>query len=254
MSKEGAYEADIKNLILNKPYILGDLGRTSVVFEKGLSVTKDKTVKKVIADCLIFSEKQGIFGLEIKTIHDSTTRLNRQLKSYSLTCDYVYVVCHDDHVPKVEQIIKRYQHTHVGIIAYSEFRGKPIAGVYKKATRSPNKSVYHALNMLWKTEIVKMLGTFRHYASRIEEEYGVNSYKVKDRGGMRGLHGDLVKSTYSMRMTKPQLIKEFIYKVGEEEANKILCDIFIEDRLHPERAIKLRHFNPTHDPRGGNHE
>ena len=240
------YEIDIKNLILDKQHMFGELGRSTIVFEKALSKTKDNTVKKVIADCLIFSEERGIIGVEIKTEYDNTQRLLRQLRAYSLTCDFVYVAIHDKHVPKVEQLLKRHKLEHVGIMAYSKFRDKPLIGMYKEALGSPGKSVYHALNMLWKQELLQILGTFRHPAPRIEAELGIRSEKVQDRAGMRGLHGDLVKSTYSNKMRKPQLIHEFIARFGKEEANKVLCDVFINDRLHPERAVKLRHFNPTH--------
>lgn len=245
-----SYEEDIKRLILDKQRIFGDLGENVIVFEKKLSHTKDNRAKPTIADCLIFSDKQGIIGIEIKTSRDSTKRLLRQLRAYSLTCDLVYVMCHDKHVEKVEQLLIRYRLGHVGIMAFTEFKGKPIVGKYREAVKSPVKSVYHAVNMLWKKEIVQMLGSFRHPAPRLQEELGINAYKVIDRGGMNGLHGSLVKSTYSKSIRKPQLIAEFISRLGEEEANRVLCNVFIHDRLHPERAIKLRHFNPTHKPKG----
>lgn len=240
------YEADIKQLILDKKRMFGDLGQSSIVFEKALSRTKDKSVQQVIADCLIFSDQQGLIGIEIKTERDSTKRLLKQLRAYSLNCDYVYVLCHDLHVEKIEQLLRRYQLQHVGVIAYTSFRGKPTSGIYKLATYSPNKSVYHALNMLWKKELLALLGTLRHPATRIEEELGIPSYKVGDRKGMYGLHGDLVKSSYSNRMSKSQIVIELISRLGEYEANKVLCDVFIHDLLHPERAVKLRHFNPEH--------
>ncbi|MCC9083788.1 sce7726 family protein [Enterococcus faecium] len=77
-----------------------------------------------ICDCLIFTEKRGVIGIEIKTERDSTKRLNKQLKDYEKVCDFVYVLCHDTHVPKVEQILNRYNHRHVGILAYTEFMVK----------------------------------------------------------------------------------------------------------------------------------
>lgn len=244
----GFYEADIKLLILNKRRMFGNIGKSSIVFEKALSKTKDKRVEKVIADCLVFTERAGLIGIEIKTERDSTKRLLKQLRAYSLTCDFVYVMCHDLHVAKVEQLMKRYKLQHVGIIAYTSFRGKPTAGIYKHPELSPHKEVFHALNMLWKKELLALLGTLRHPAPRIEEELGISSYKVGDRKGMYGLHGDLVKSSYGNRMTKSQIIMELISRLGTIEANQVLCDVFINDLLHPERAIKLRHFNPIHDP------
>lgn len=244
-----SYEQDLKQLILDKNRMFGTLGENVLVFEKRLSQTRDKSIPSVIADCLIFSEERGIIGVEAKTSRDTTRRLLRQLRAYSVVCDYVYVLIHDKHVPKVEQLLKRYQLQHVGIMAYSDFKGKPAIGMYKEAVKTPQKSVYHAVNMLWKKEILQMLGALRHPAPRIEEELGLKAYKIADRSGMKGLHGGFVKSSYGHSMKKPQLIMEFISRVGEEEANRILCDVFIHDKLHPERAIKLRHFNPTHNPK-----
>lgn len=138
----GFYEDDIKELILQKKHIFISEGKSTVLFEKGI------VIGSTIADCLIFSEEKGIIGVEIKTERDTTRRLNKQLKNYSLVCDYVYVLCHDEHVSKVEEIINK-QFPHTGIIAYTEFKGEPVLGVYKQAVKSPFKKVEMAYQMLW---------------------------------------------------------------------------------------------------------
>lgn len=234
---EGFYEDDIKELIRNKEHMFGDLGESVILFEKALSFKRDKSVKKVIADVLIFSEQEGLIGIEIKTERDSTQRLLRQMRAYSLNCDYVYVACHDKHVEKVEQILKRYQFPFVGIIAYTSFKGVPIAGMYKQAGKSPQKAVFHSLNMLWKTELLKLLSTLKHPNKVAGNENNPHNAKINTTQPLR-------QNTYTNRMKKSQIISEVISWLGEAEANRVLCDVFIQNRLDIERTIKLRHFNP----------
>ena len=83
-------EDDIKNSILHLQSIFpkNKLGKSLVTYEKTINF-------KTIADCLIFTEKQGIIGIEIKTAHDTLKRLSHQLDDYVKCCSYVYVYCHD---------------------------------------------------------------------------------------------------------------------------------------------------------------
>lgn len=235
MAKSGFYEENIQQLILRKKHIFGDIGDSTVVFEK--AVMRGNT----ICDCLIFTENRGLIGVEIKTERDSTKRLNKQLADYEKVCDFVYVLCHDDHVPKVEQILTRYKHGHVGILAYTEFRGEPLLGIYKEAQRSPHKSAYHMFDILWKEEILKLLGTFKHYGMRVQTATGTKFIESKNRGG--GVSGLYTQANYSRRMRKSILITNLISKLGgEEESTRVFCDIFIHHKQHPEKAIKYHHF------------
>ena len=232
------YEDDIKELIRDKEHMFGDLGDSVILFEKALSFKKDRSVKKVIADVLIFTQKKGLIGIEVKTERDSTQRLLRQLRSYSLSCDYVYVACHDKHVEKVETILKRHGFPFVGIIAYTEFKGYPMAGIYKEPYKSPQKRVFHSLNMLWKREILQLLSTLKHPNKvAMNEQQDLSNTKVNTTQPLR-------QNTYTSRMKKSQLISEVISWLGEAEANRVLCEVFINNRLDIERTIKLRHFNP----------
>ena len=228
-------EADIQQLILRKKRIFGDIGDSVVVFEK--AIMRGRT----ICDSLVFTENRGLIGIEIKTERDTTNRLNKQLRDYEQVCDYTYVLCHDNHVGKVEKILNRYEHKHVGILSYTEFRGEPMLGIYKEAEHSPSKSAFHMLDILWKEEILKMLGTFRHYGQRVETATGTKFVSTANRSG--GVNGLYTKSPFGRSMRKPQLIYALIKKVGgEEEATKVFCDVFIHNRQHPEKAIKYHHF------------
>lgn len=230
------YEQSIKELIQQKEHMFGNLGRSRIVFEKALSFTRDGTVKKVIADVLIFSEKRDLIGIEIKTEMDSTKRLLRQLRSYSVSCDYVYIACHDKHVPEIEKIIKRHQFHHVGIIAYTAINDTLMAGMYKEAVHSPTKSVYHTVNMLWKKEIIVLLSAWKNPAKTYAREANLQYNKSISESGQ------YKTNSYTYRMSKDSLIKELIFRHGAAEANRMLCEVFINNRLDIDRVVKLHHF------------
>lgn len=238
MGKDGLrfYEEDIKRALKDKKHMFGDIGPSVLVYEKALSFKKDQSVKKVIADCLIFSENAGIIGIEIKTERDSTRRLLRQLRSYALTCDYVYIMCHDKHVEKVEGILKRNGLPFVGIIAYTAFKGKPTMGIYKYADKSIHKNVFYALNMLWKVELLKLLSMWGNPSRAIAEARGELFGQRSSRVGSSSARG------YTTKMPKPQLIKELINRLGSEEANRVLCRVFINNRVDIKRSLDIQTF------------
>lgn len=231
------YEEDIKQLILEKKHIFmkDDYNsRSTVIFEKGI------VINSTIADCLIFTESGKIIGVEIKTERDTTRRLNKQLRSYSKVCDIVYVLCHDDHVEKTEEILTNHKHTHVGIIAYTEFKEEPVLGVYKQAQKSPNKDVRMAYQMLWRNEIAQILGGFKRQVRTLEEQ-GLKVNYAKSRSN--GLHGLYVQSNASSKyLRKSDMIDMIVNRLGAEEANKLLCSIFISGKMHPDKQLKFHHF------------
>lgn len=245
MANGSIREPEVKEFVLNNKHLFGDMGDTALVFEKRLSVSRKSNVPVSIADCLIFTTKKNIIGLEIKSEADTTKRLNRQLRAYSAICDYVYVLCHDTHVPEVERIVGRYGHSHVGIIAYTEFRGEVVAGVYREPLKSPQREARHVLNILWKTEILRLLGTFKYPLARAERELGVKQYPNPK--GARDVH----VSTYTNKSTKPQLIRNLIARIGPEESVRVVCDIFIHNRHDITKSIKLKHFFPSKLDWGG---
>lgn len=230
------YEDEVKKLILEKKriFLTDDTKNSTVVFEKAISIGS------TIADCLIFSQERGLIGVEIKTEHDTTRRLNKQLKNYSQVCDIVYVLCHDNHVEKTEDILVKNGHHHVGIIAYTVFREEGILGIYKPAQRSPYKNVRITFQMLWKEEISNILGSFKRQMKTLEEQ-GLKVDIAKSRSN--GLHGLYVQSNASTKyLRKTDMINMIVARLGETEANNLLCDIFIKGRMHPEKALRFYQF------------
>lgn len=230
-------EEDIVELIKDKEHLFGDIGDSAIVFEKAIMQ------QKTIMDCMICTENKGVIGIEIKTERDSTQRLNKQIENYSKVCDLVYVMCHDSHVEKVEKILKSKKYDHVGIIAYIQIGDEPWVGIYREATKSPLKDVYHTLNILWRKELSTILGTFKHVANRVEDAYPHETgADFNNRSG--GMSGVVNQPLVSQNARKPMLIHAVISRLGQEEANKVFCDIMINNRNHPEKAITIDHFNP----------
>lgn len=150
-------EDDIKNSILHLQSIFpkNKLGKSLVTYEKTINF-------KTIADCLIFTEKQGIIGIEIKTAHDTLKRLSHQLDDYVKCCSYVYVYCHDSHLEKVLQLLKEKHFNYVGVISYTEFNHTAIAGIIRKANKSPALISEGSTSLLWTSELKQILSKVEH--------------------------------------------------------------------------------------------
>jgi len=145
-----AYAGDVKQMILDTPRLfVTDDDNTAIWFEK--EIVGNYSVQHTIADCLIFSEQQGLIGVEIKSARDSKKRLRRQLTDYVKVCDYVWVLIHDTMLPEVEGILEDFPY--VGVICYTEVNDKLAPGVVKQAQPSPQFNLKESLDMLWSNEL-----------------------------------------------------------------------------------------------------
>ncbi|MNP62203.1 hypothetical protein D3C76_1574610 [compost metagenome] len=72
------------------------------------------------------------------------------------------------------------------------------------------------------------------------EETGLKVNMAKSRSN--GLHGLYVQSNSSKYLRKSDMINMIVSRLGAEEANKLLCDIFINGKFHPEHNLKLHYF------------
>lgn len=165
-------EDDIKNSILHLQSIFpkNKLGKSLVTYEKTINF-------KTIADCLIFTEKQGIIGIEIKTAHDTLKRLSHQLDDYVQCCSYVYVYCHDSHLDEVTKLLSKKQLNYVGIISYTEFNHKAIAGVIKRAKLSPALTSKGNTSLLWTSELKKIICKVEHDSAKYNRRELDNKFR-----------------------------------------------------------------------------
>ncbi|MDT9683425.1 sce7726 family protein [Streptomyces sp. TRM76323] len=224
------YERAVKTLLLTKPHIFGNLGRSSVVFEKAIAS------HSVIADALIFSENYGIIGVEIKTDHDSTTRLNRQLSAYKVVCDQVYVLCHDNKLEAVERVLERYKHTSVGIVAYSTYEGEQALGIVKDSYPADEYKPEAILDVLWKSEV-------RALADVVSSPTKLTIIDMKRKlGESFNRFAMSVPPVFTNRMPKKSLINQIITRIGKYQAHEIATMMFYEHIKDPEKALKYYMF------------
>lgn len=244
-------EHDIKEFFLHNKYLfnddLGDLGENRIVFEKNIGN------QKVRADALVFTELKGIIGVEFKTQNDTLKRLPRQLKQYIRTCNYVYVFCDDSHALFVEDIIKKLGYSCVGIISYTVYEDLIIAGVYRKAKKNPNYSLYTACHLFWKSELHFILRTLTNkpidlIKNTFQTEY-INTVQELTKNPqtehlMQSRLAEGFSTAYgSNNLTYKQLISNFVGLLGEKVGTQVLCESFIYHEYSPEHYLKLYDFS-----------
>lgn len=224
------YERAVKTLLLTKPHIFGNLGNSSVIFEKAIAS------HSVIADALIFSENYGIIGVEIKTDHDSTTRLNRQLSAYKVVCDQVYVLCHDNKLEAVEKVLDRYNHDSVGIISYSTYEDEQALGIIKESYPATQYRPEAILDVLWKSEV-------RAIADVVSSPTKLTILEMKKKLGRKfNRFAMSVPPVFTNRMPKKSLINQIVNRVGKYQAHELVTMMFYEHLKDPEKALKYYMF------------
>lgn len=211
---DNLFEDEIKNSVLHNESIfkasLGELGQSCILYEKKLN-------KRVISDVLLCSSKQGVIGIEIKTIHDTLKRLPHQLASYSLVCNYVYVLCQDQLIEKVNNLLLDLQMDWVGIISYEEFEGTPILGLIKPATLSPQVNTKDSAKLLWRSERAKIL-----------------------------------KQLYDRQYYSKRSLAYYFNKLPTPQAQRLIASLYAYHKTSLSHPLQRYHFNDTyvHDTTG----
>ncbi len=208
-------EDDIKNSILHLQSIFRPekLGESLIIYEKTINF-------KTIADCLIFTQKRGIIGIEIKTQHDTLKRLPSQLRDYVRACSYVYVYCHDSKIEGVKHVLNKLNYPFVGIISYTEFDGKVIPGLIQKAHLSNYVSSYIATSLLWKKELRAIIKETKHETGN-DDNY----------------------------LTKSELAEQFESFYPGFKGNRLIAQFYAYDLMDRNKPLQKYHFgmNYNHD-------
>lgn len=226
-------EKQVKQEILDNPYLfnyLGNLGQAGVVFEKAVAR------HKMICDALIFSHNQGIIGVEIKTQHDSLKRLSHQLDEYLKVCNYVTVFIHESWVSKVQQLLvtKKIDKV-VGILVYSEYHHQVVSGVYRPMVQNPYFKIGVSLDMLWKTDIQSLLTT--QVTQRMYHQAKTQG-KVLTPNQQRDMYG-ITKGVTLPRLSKANLIKQYVQLVGSWSAIQGACDMIVTHQYDPDKDLTV---------------
>ena len=243
---QNPYEIDIKKFILDNQHLFGSFGKARVVFEKALPS------HKVIADALIFDEYRGIIGVEIKTEHDTTRRLNKQLGAYESLADDVWVVIHDSQYDKVLKVLDTYHHDTVGIITYSVFEDTIIAGVVREPTRSAQFRSKNALRMLWKKElaVIANASMSAEFISQAKlqaqmDVFDASGHLVPITRGTKNVDGHSM--SVSMRLSKEAMITIITKRLGLLGAHQLVVDMFIAGTKAPSKVLRYYHFKEPED-------
>lgn len=268
--KNVAYESDVHKLVLDNQTLFGTLGNSRVIMEKKLPQ------RKVIADMLIFSAYKGIIGIEIKTAHDSTQRLNNQLKAYKRLCNQVWVVIADEQYEDVLKVLKRYHHDCVGIITYSQLKDKLYPGVMRRPHQPPEFDPKEAFRMLWKDELLviargvsstdqilanvergmnnlNQLGYSKHYTYKPKNIGNGKGAKIGNVAFQRQLGMSNEKNTagddsipfipLKKSNSKEQIISYIFHKLSPLGAHQLLVDMFVNKIKAPNKVLKYYHFS-----------
>lgn len=231
-SKYKYYEEHIKGGLLTQPQIFDSDNVAKETENKVMIFEKAIMRSKCIMDCMLLDSNGTVIGLEIKTERDSTQRLKKQLYMYSLVCKYVYVVCHDDFIDKVEKILKRHKFGYVGIISYINFKDKPTFGKYKDAEISPNRSPYHTLDILWKAEIIELFNNVRSVKAKNKNSaYVKSTSQTKER-----------KASINHNLTKPQVITNMINVLGKQSTYTLFSRAMIYGVKNSEKIVDKYQF------------
>lgn len=223
--KDHPYELDVKKAIMSHPELFGNIGESRILSEKSIAEFG------VIADLLIASHNKGIIGVEIKTEHDSTQRLNKQLKAYKSLSTEVWVIVHDSVYPGVEKVLKDNHHDTVGVMAYAVIDGEFVFGTVREPQISETFSARHLLNILWKTELIKMnkkISTMRVVGDEIKKSDGLS------------IPGYLPKSA---------VIDMIIARLGPLGAYQMVVDSFITGEKDPNKILNIYSFVPIEESR-----
>ncbi|MBT9670507.1 sce7726 family protein [Secundilactobacillus kimchicus] len=232
-------EDSIKQSLLDNQFLfnyIGDFGKSRVVFEKGLPPKN-----RLIADALIFTEKQGIIGVEMKTQYDTLARLERQLSYYKQICNYVFVYVHDSHLEGVIDLLKKRGYWgFVGIVSYTQFHDDVVVGLYKAAELNPHYNLVYSLKLLWRNEIRDILQAYTtKHGSLVARNHNLSyqpvfSHHMQMTTGYNGIA--------SRKFTKRQLIANYVKLFGQKNGTQVLCQRFIYGDMNPEKYLKLYRF------------
>ena len=233
-------EVDIKNyLIHNKLLIemaLGNLGRSVLTFEKVVLHNNLRT------DVLVYSEHKGLIGIENKSGKDNLKRLEHQLKDYSAVCRYVLVFIHESHLENVLSLLESLNMSYVGIITYSEYSGKIIAGVNRKASINPRQDIKLLLPTAWKIELQRMLTFNWGNPKAFLDDYKVTKYK-SNREMLKSFRERFRGQSRVPRQSV--LVRQLIEHYGARGAEQLFCNLMISRDNSIEKPLKVYDWNDS---------
>ena len=113
-----------------------------------IRIIEEKNMGRSRADILMVTEG-ALYGIEIKSDHDSYTRLSRQVDDYDRFFDYNFAAVGSSHAGHIEEHIPDYW----GIITIDEVDGKPDFYILRRPQRNPRLDPSEKIRILWRPEL-----------------------------------------------------------------------------------------------------
>ena len=111
-------------------------------------ILEEIEIGKSRADAVLVTEDE-VIGLEIKSDHDTYTRLERQVKDYAKYFDRNYVVVGTSHAMHIEEHVPETW----GIITAEEVDGAADFYLLRRAGENPQREMKRKLSLLWRAEL-----------------------------------------------------------------------------------------------------
>ena len=154
-------------------------------------ILEEKVIGRARADCVLIQEDSFV-GIEIKSDHDSYSRLEGQVKNYNQYFDYNMVVVGSKHAHSIESHVPSFW----GIITVEEVEGKCDFYILRQEQKNPFCDIKRKASLLWKSEL-----------QELQKKYGFPKYQNK---------------------SKSFLVNYFLERIAEEELQKDFSHLLLE--------------------------
>lgn len=154
-------------------------------------ILEEKVIGRARADCVLIQE-DSFMGIEIKSDHDSYSRLEGQIKNYNQYFDYNMVVVGSKHAHSIENHVPSFW----GIITVEEVEGKCDFYILRQEQKNPFCDIKRKASLLWKSEL-----------QEIQKKYGFPKYQNK---------------------SKSFLVNYLLERIAEEELQKDFSHLLLE--------------------------
>ena len=156
-------------------------------------ILEEKVIGRARADCILIQE-DSFMGIEIKSDHDSYSRLEGQIKNYNQYFDYNMVVVGSKHAHSIENHVPSFW----GIITVEEVEGKCDFYILRQEQKNPFCDIKRKASLLWKSEL-----------QEIQKKYGFPKYQNKSKS--------FLVNYLLERIAEEELQKDFSYLLLERD-------------------------------------
>ena len=175
----------------------------------GIRILEEKRIGRSRADILLVKGEE-LIGIEIKSDHDTYTRLKDQVRDYDRYYDRNYVLIGKSHEKHVAEHIPAYW----GILVAEENAGSFIFTLLRTAEKNPKVKMEKKITLLWRREL-----------AHIQEIHKLPAYK---------------------QQSKEFVQQKLLAKMEPEALQKALCSELME-RDYTTIAEEINEYRKAHN-------